>query len=272
MTNHPAVDSLTDLIHRLRTPKHHYDRAEELNQAALFVAEFGSFADIFDGADLANAQTWDGDTHAAWWMLAHWSVERGDPDPQSTVPDDHCDVCDVCAYLEDVLGLRQIFATEVCHDCCGDLVDHDLGLDPVGYVRAYCRQMWTRAEPAAAPGGDGGDNQIGESWNARWFARLSDGNYALITHTFYLADELDDEGCATGRDEHMAVEIEYRVSASLTDGDVASEYLSLRLENPDSMDPREMALNAPDPVAGEWQEHAPHGYGDLLVSAVPATV
>ena len=264
-------DDLNDVIRRMRTPKHEYDRDAELMDAAEFVADFGTFNQLFEGDDLVSAQHWVGHQHAAWFMLAHWSTMRGDPNPDPEDPFEHADACDICSFLEDVAALRDAYEFEDCNDCALGLDQHDLGRDSIGRAHAYCRQVWIRAEPAVAKNGYLDPRQVpdSESWNARWYARTKDGEWALLSRTYFLGQEWSDAAHGFAGEVFMYCQDEFLVCGDLADPggtERDSEYVDTLIEDPESMDPREMAMNAPEPEAGEWQEHAPQPYKGVLVA------
>jgi hypothetical protein len=83
MTSEIDYEAANAAIAELVVHKDDYAFEEELFTAGAFVAQFGSFADLFpEELDLTRAQFWVGHRIAAWSMLGHWSVERADPQPQ----------------------------------------------------------------------------------------------------------------------------------------------------------------------------------------------
>ncbi len=262
---------LMDTIRRLTTPKRAYDADEELMVAGAFVAEYGSFGQLFDEPDLSRARHWSGDRSAAWWMLGHWSVQRGDPNP----PDEHfehADECGICAFLEAVAVRREEFPPYGCLDCALALHDHDISPDPEGGEPIVtCKSVWTRAEPYVGPGGDVTEDQTSDAFSARWFARTTRGEWALISRVYYRAPAAEEDVMASPGDEDMYCQVEYLVCTDLADPggtELNSEYVTVTLAEPVSWDPKELALQAPEPITGEWHSNAPqaHTYVGLVTT------
>lgn len=262
-------DELDEHIAELRSPQPAYDRGDELLRAGEFVADFGTFAQLFDGENLTNAWQWNYSPTAAWAMLAHWSQMRGDPTPDPDDPFAHADDCDSCSYLEDVAILRDTFEHEDCSDCGLDLDHHDVAPDQFNRAHAYCRQVWTRAEPfVACAGTPTRDGTASDAYSARWYARLNDGNWALINRNYYLIEETDADSRRPDVDSLVVeVEDEYIVCSDLNDpgsSEINSTAHYSYLEDPESLDPQKLALDAPEPEAGEWQEFAPDNWKNEL--------
>lgn len=185
-----TADAVDAAFAELTTPKEHYPVDSELILAGDFVARFGTLADLFEGPDLAKAQFWAPGQHtAAVNLLGHWSVNRGDefaPDPDPEFPE-HRDGCGACHYLEGILELRASFNLQACPTCGAGLDDHDLGPDENGTAHAFCRSgVWERREPFVCDAGDVVDVQLGDGYDTRWVARLSNGEFAVVTRTYYV--------------------------------------------------------------------------------------
>jgi hypothetical protein len=96
-----------------------------------------------DETDLARAQ-FDVEPGSAADLLGHWSVARGDPNPdrwgELSAFEQHVQTCRLCRYLEGLEALRKAFVEfEDCGGCGGGVDDHDYGPDQFGNARAFCR-------------------------------------------------------------------------------------------------------------------------------------
>lgn len=272
-------DDLMDAINKLREVKHNgYDATEELLHAGDFVAQFGTFDELFEGVDLERAQHWSGNPAAAWAQLGHWSIERGDPtttgEPDESF-DAHEALCRTCKYLEQVYGIRSMYEYEMCDECGLDLEDHDISPDPIGLAHAWCRTVkWTRGDPPVFYGGDsmGGDKQYGDATETRWWTRLSDGTYGMVIRYYYqAADEFDNDNEPIG-EVYVERCDEYMWCTDYTDPgstEINSEYVYTKLDDPATMDPRQLAIDSYEPEPGEWPSCAPEGARQLLVTRTP---
>ncbi len=275
MTAHDP-DELRDVIDRMRTPKHAYDRDSERYAAAEFVAEFGSLGQLFAGEDLIRVRQWTGHPSAAWGMLGHWSAERGDPDPDPDAPFDHASVCDVCAFLEDVAVLREVFESG-CPQCGLQLAQHDIEEEEhTGEAIAVCRPVWTRVKPDVDTAGDVDERQTSEqAYNARWKARAASGEWAVVTRAFYLGKEYNADTGKYDGPEFMYRQDEFTVCTDPDhpgDTELNADYRYMRYEAPPSMDPQQMARDATPPTFTEWERGAPSPYGNLDLPILMATV
>jgi hypothetical protein len=247
-----------------------YDRVAEVLTAGNFVADYGCLGQWYSGADLAQLQQWTGDQRAAWHMISHWSVQRGDPavEPPRTF-DGHMQYCDTCKYLETCYGLYDSFEYEYCEECGLDLDKHEITPDPFGLAHAWCGKVtWTRQDPPTHGNNwVGGDRQIEAGWDARWSTRLSDGSFALVTRYFYRAEKADDGG--TPNEEYIEEATAYLVCTDLNDPggtELNSEMVYSELDNdPATTDLEQLARAAQEPETGEWPANAPEPYTRLLV-------
>jgi len=264
MTTETDDKALQAAITELATRKDPYEFEEVLRGAGEFVARFGTFGDLFEEPGLTSAQ-FSGGQGTAWYMLGHWSVERNDPRPQPPAEfGDHTATCQVCDYLEDVAGLRAVFEHENCHECGLGLDAHDIGRDQFGKPHAWCRTVWQRCEPLVSPGGDAAEHQISDAYDTRWYAKLTDGTYALVTRTYYIA-RLD-------RRTFVECQNEYLICRDFADPggtEYGSElvYQEVASSDPSSEDPRLLAAQASAPEPGEWRTHGPRWSPSLLAAA-----
>lgn len=283
-------DDLQDAVNAMTLvdPCSRYDVDEELLIAGRFVAEFGTLRELFDPDQIQQVQGWDGPKACAWGLLAHWSIERGDLTPNSGEDFPHADACRFCAYLESVALLRDDFEHENCEECDLDLGQHGIVADPcaqenggadAGLAVAACRNIWTRCEPVVHESFPTSDDvrettlggEPAKAYDARWLAHLSDGNHALVTRTYYLSDEFDQDGKPTGNDVHIVRVDEFLVCTDPADPggtEINANYVYNPLDNSASLDTYRLALDSFEPEPGEWREEAPAGgYGDLLIAA-----
>jgi hypothetical protein len=266
---------LMGVIKKMTTRKHSYDYDAEMLAAADFVADFGSFGELFEEPDLTRARYWTGDTRAAWALLGHWSVQRNDPAPEPPAEfDEHVEVCPYCMYLEEVWQLRESFQDENCPECGLDLDQHDIGPDPMGKAHAWCRDAWTRVEPVVGQGGDAAEYQTSDAFNARWTATLSDGHIAMVTRTYYVGQVDEDDNIAIFPGVEYGVPFVERQDEYLVctdpaypgDTEIASTLHHTVLDDPDSMDPQKLATDSFEPEAGEWNGLAPEAFRGMLVA------
>jgi hypothetical protein len=254
---------------------------EQLVRCGAFVARFGALGDLYDEPDLTwmQSRTFGLPASAAWNLIAHWSVERGDPtpDPSSSFLEGHMRNCRTCDYLEGVRDLVDTFEYALCSECGLDLDAHDIGPDAIGKAHAYCRSVWTRVEPLVGQGGDVAPHQISDAYTARWIAHLTDGTFALVTRAYYIAHN-DDDSYVPHPDDQSAYarqvpyverQDEYLVCRDPADPggtEINPEYVHTEIESddPTSEDPRALAAESFEPEDGEWEEHAPEFARDML--------
>jgi len=266
-------------VTELMTHRVSYDRVAEMLTAGNFVADYGCLGEWYSGADLAQVQLWTGDHRAAWQMISHWSIQRGDPDVEPPrMFDDHMQYCDTCKYLETCYGLHDSFEDLYCEECGLDLDKHEITPDPFGLAHAWCGQVaWTRREPLVHGNNwPGGDRQIEAGWDCQWWTKLSDGTFAVVTRYYYLCQETDDADGHPLDDAYVEEQTEYLVCTDWREPGSTELNSDARYDevcNPPTMDTRELALAAQAPETGEWPLFAPEPYKRLLVvgDAVPAT-
>lgn len=257
------------LIQRLAERKPDYDRDTELRDAGDFVFRFGCLYDLFDvdgEPSLEDMQHYDTDDDSTWGLLGHWSIERGDG--ETAQPDefnDHLAQCGTCDYLEGVLSLLSTFEFEDCSDCGGEANDHVVGPDMFGKVHAWCKENWTRENPAVGNGGDiSPDRQTSEAFDARWTSKLDDGTFAVITRAWYVAKEY-------GR-TYIECQTEYLHCRDLKapgDTEIFCDYLYEDLDDePTEAMARKLAEEAEDPEPGEWARHVPNT-PDFAIKGAP---
>jgi hypothetical protein len=276
MHRHGPMPVMEVLVPLLAERKPEYDRDTELREAGDFVYAFGCLFDLFDvdgEPSLEDMQHYDTDDDSAWGLLGHWSIERGDGSDvraglggfagdQPAEFAKHLTECGTCAYLEGVLAILTVRENEDCPDCGGGADDHIVGPDADGQAQAWCKENWTRVQPLVGNGGDcGGDRQVSEAFDARWTEKLVDKTFALITRSWYVAE--DNEG-------HMYIECqtEYLNCRDLRapgDTEIYCDYLYERLddedldgEEPTEAAARKLAEEAEDPEPGEWARHLPN--------------
>ncbi len=258
----PEVDAeaLKAAIDALAHPDNPDDYDTNLVLAGVFVARFGALGDVYEEPHLSRLQ-FAGHGATGLSLLGHWSVERADPTDEP--PPDferHQAKCETCNYLEKALGIRTTFDYERCHECGMGVLAHTVTRDPIGNPFAAC-PVWERREPPVMQSGDiGGDVQVSDSFDARWFIRLMDGTWALVTSTYYRAK-------ADGR-TYMERQDEYLVCGDLNDPggtEIASEviYHDITAEADEHQedtwtfaDPAELAADAAEPNSGDWDDLA----------------
>ena len=113
---------------------------------------------------------------------------------------------------------------------------------------------FTRQQPLVGAGGDAAEYQVSDAFNARWNGRLSDGTWAVVTQTFYLAD-------FEGR-RFVESQVEYLWCRDPSDP--GSTELSSDVQYIDhtadvSDHPRLLCEQAVDTVAAEWEQYRPGG-------------
>jgi hypothetical protein len=265
---HGAAAVMDDLV-PLLAEKKDADVEQELLDAADFIVEFGTLHDVWDvdgTPSLHDMQHLDCDEEAAWALLGHWSIERGDHEGAEPPGfEAHMDECGTCKFLEGVLGLRGQYQYTDCPDCGLDLVDHLLGPGPFGEAQAWCPEPWTRrTDPLVGTSGDcGGDIQVSDSFNACWTAPLDDDTFAMLTTSFYLAEQ-------DGR-RFVQCETEYLHCRDLAaPGDTpifcGYDYTEVEVDgDPNKTDLHKLAEQADDPQYGEWADHVPNTPEFLLL-------
>lgn len=265
---------LQNVIDRMHKPSPHYDRAAELIAAGRFVADFGTLPELFQGVDLLNARTWEGHPDAAWAQLAHWSFMRGDPNVDPQDPFEHSRLCPNCQYLEEVAALRAMFEFYNCDHCGGGLQDHTIAPNAIGNALAWCN-IWTRVEPLAQRAGDpGGDQQTSDAYDARWYAALDGGLFAVVTRTYYLATEVDADSRTADDVEYMFRDDDFVVCTDWkqpSDTMIAETHDCTRLDETESLDPHQLAWDSFEPEDDEWQECAPDPYRHQLIAKAATT-
>lgn len=236
--------AIRELIQADDSGDHHL----ELEAAANFALQHGPLGDLFEGVELHRAQA--ARRHpAAWGILAHWSIERGDP---ADGPVSGLDCAD-CMFLEQVLALP--IRTESCEACGGGLTGHAV-LHLQYEARVFCLGGWERDDPASFWAGTGlCAEQIGDAYAARWAAPLVDGNWAVITRTYLRVDY------------GGGVEIErhdfYQVARNPNDPSNSQIGATMfRTEEVDSGDPAgedldQIAAASFEPEPGEWVSYMP---------------
>jgi hypothetical protein len=270
MTEPEYAAAVQEAIADLATTRDPYDHNEVLAEAGAFVARFGTLGDLFEQPHLSTLQ-FNGATGSPLWLLGHWSVARNDPAPQPPADyDAELGRCWTCRYLEGVFSLHTQFEYELCDHCGLDLDQHDIGVmgAGMGLVLAmcrpstWCREQWTRMDPAATEGAwNPGRGQLEDAWEARWVAALADDTYAVLIRTFYLAQ--------TGRRVYIEQETSYVVSEVADDpmfeGWLRSTNVYAEVDvDPESVNVKELAEQAPDPVHGEWAQNGPESAEFLL--------
>ena len=111
--------------------------------------------------------------------------------------------------------------------------------------------VFERRMPLVCQCGDAAEYQVGDSWDARWTARLSEG-WAVVTQTFYLA-ALD------GR-RFVESQVEYLWCTDPTDPggtELASDIQYIDHTADVSDDPRVLAEQAVETTAEEWERYRP---------------
>ncbi len=110
---------------------------------------------------------------------------------------------------------------------------------------------WERRYPLVAAAGDvGGDQQVGEAWDARWVRELDNARWSVVTRAYYVAES--DEGRA------MVERTEYVVCADPADPgstEVASSeaYATVTKAQPlDEAAVQDAAREAWAPTNAEW--------------------
>jgi hypothetical protein len=257
-------------ITELMTHRTSYDARAELLTAGAFVADYGSLGDWYSGKDLAKLQLWTGSHDAAWHMITHWSIQRHDPDPEPPASfDEHEQHCTTCKYLETAYGLHLSFETEYCHECLLDLDKHEIAPDALGLAHAWCCAVkWTRREPwVHGNNWPGGDNQVEAGWDCAWWTQLSDGTFAVVTRYYYLAEKTDADSRRPD-EEYVEEQTEYTVCTDWRDPgntEINSTAEYVELDDPATMDTRQLALDAQEPTSAEWVAYAPESAQQLLV-------
>ncbi len=113
--------------------------------------------------------------------------------------------------------------------------------------------VFERREPLVCKGGDAAEYQVGDSWDARWTARLSEG-WAVVTQTFYLAN-LKGRRFVESRVEFIWC----RDPADPGGTELASDEVWIDHTDDMSDDPRVLAEQAVDSTAAEWERYGPSG-------------
>jgi hypothetical protein len=114
--------------------------------------------------------------------------------------------------------------------------------------------VFERREPRVGAGGDAAEYQVGDAFDASWTAQLSDGTWAVVTQTFYLAD-------FEGR-RFVESQVEYlwcrdRSAPGGTEFNSNLEYIDHTDDVSD--DPRALAEQAINTDAAEWERYRPSG-------------
>jgi hypothetical protein len=277
--NQPAIDPADVLaaVNELKTIRTGvvYDPETELLTAGIFVADYGSLGDWWaDLTDLHQVRSWIGSLDAAWSLISHWSVQRGDPtvDPPESF-DEHEQTCPHCKYLETALGIHMMFETENCYECGLDIDKHEIAPDALGLAHAWCCAVnWTRREPwVHGNNWPGGDNQKEDAWDCEWWTQLSDGTYGVVTRYFYVAADLDVDSDTEG-DSYIECRTEYMVCTDWDrpgDTEINSDQQYETVDDTATMDTRELAMKAEEPTSAEWVAYAPEFAQQLLVAGHP---
>lgn len=279
MTDQEFELAVRNAVEALRAPKTTYDPDEEMTAAArMFIIPFGTLADVYDEPGLTRLQ-FAGPSGSGLNYIGHWSVQRNDggklPDPEFF---HHQERCRVCNFFEGILGLIDIFSVAAACEACRAGIDaHDITPAENGDVICNCRPVWERVDPPVSQAGDVAGHQISDAYGARWVTRLTDGTFALITRTYYIAHNTDDasgyhtsDGSAFNRQvPYVEREDEYLVCTDLSDPggtEITSEivYVEVPSGNPLDEDPKSLALNAASPQPGEWSQHGPQHALDLM--------
>jgi hypothetical protein len=265
-----------DAVNALKTVRanNDYDPDTELLTAGNFVADYGSLGDWWhDGPALATVQQWTGSGRAAWALISHWSIQRGDPAVEPPVSyDEHEQTCPHCKYLEAAFGIHTMFEFEYCDECGLDIDKHEIAPDMLGLAHAWCCAVtWTRREPwTHGNNWCGGDVQKEDGWDCAWWTQLSDGTFGVVTRYFYLATEMVD-GEPIG-DDYIECQTEYMVCTDWRDPgstEINAEYQYDTVVDPATMDTRQLALDAEPPESAEWVAYAPEFAQQLLVVGDP---
>lgn len=115
---------------------------------------------------------------------------------------------------------------------------------------------WMRVEPLVGVGGDvGGDDQISESYCARWTHPLADVEYAVITRYYYVAAG-DGPLRVEEQTEYIACTDPTEPGGTERGADYA--YRTVPWSGLfDDAAARTAAGNAPEPTVAEWSEAMP---------------
>lgn len=251
------AETLTAEVAQLTRPEQVDEYPVELLRAARFTFRFGTLGDIFDEPDLTRAQ-FAGVSGSAWYLLGHWSTARNDPNPPpgASVAELACHPgCEVCQFLENVAGLRMFFETELCDECGGDVDVHTITTDPLGLPHTLCLGRWQRVGDGALAVDDVVDDQITDSYAARWVAPLAENLWAVVTRTYYVVRD--------GRELRLQRYDAYEICRQLLDG-LAAEVIAragtghvLDSDDPASEDLEDLAVKSFAPDPGEWETHMP---------------
>jgi hypothetical protein len=254
------MDTLTADIEALVGAEDSGDTSTELAAAANFAFRYGTLGELFETVELHRAQA-ARRVPAAWGLLAHWSITRGDPAPREGMTVDQlCPGCWVCPALEDVYAQRGYYvAGGRCDACGGGLTTHAIAV-VLGKPYAACCGRWQRAEPLVADAGQVVDDQISEAFSARWVAALANTNWgrglwAVVTRSYYVAHK-DDGRVVLQRDDHYQVATD---PIAVNDNEVASFAMTHTLDSghPQAEDLQALAADSFPPEPGEWQAVAP---------------
>ncbi len=113
---------------------------------------------------------------------------------------------------------------------------------------------FTRREPLVSPAGDQAENQVGDAFDARWAAPLSDGTWAVVTQAFYRVD-------FQGR-RFVESQVEYlwcRDSADPGSSEINANTEYIDHTDDVSDDPRVLAEQVVHTTAEEWARFCPSG-------------
>lgn len=255
---------------RLHRPDRTVD--SELKLAGGFVADFGTLGDWFEEPQLSMVQFMQA-RGSAVSFLGHWSVQRGDPTEEPKEDFFHHlntpAGCKVCTYLEKALELHRSFADDDCEHCGLGIDAHEIVPDGAsGEPFAACLSPWQRREPWTHTAADaGGPDQISPvAYDASWWAKLTDGTFALITRSYYVID----------RDGRVFLEeqTEYMWCRDLTDpgtSEINAEYTYEEVDTggeqvDEDTDVEAYARDAEAPGLEEWDENAPESARGMLAA------
>lgn len=152
-------------------------------------------------------------------------------------------------------------------DDMANLLEHIAGLVRDGTIRGYHpgweldgqeEPAWTRSLPEVMEGGDvGGDLQISEVYEVRWYRQLVDGRFALVSRRYYVSAPSPHRFKAD--DLFIECQTEYLVCTDLDDPGGTEDWS--RYVYRDVVEPvdsasnesaRLAAENAPEPNDDEW--------------------
>lgn len=273
------LDEFNEAFAELRLDRPDSTFEEERAIAGTFVANFGRLSDWFEEPHLTTVQfsyaqmAQSGSAGAsALSQLGHWSVSRGDPRDEPPADYDYHrngpDGCTICTYLEACLAIKVAFDDELCEHCQLDVDSHEITPDPAGEPFAWCLSTWQRAVPFVHEAADiGGDDQISDAWESRWWAPLTDGTFAVITRYYYVV-ERDGRRFLEEQTEYMWCRDHEHPGDTEINADGMYREVDPEGDTVDEgTDTKFFAEQAPYPSLTEWDEYAPASARGLLAPA-----